>query len=664
MYPEEHPSLSGVVEGLLRHLDTVLSQRDRIAIGVVQPQLVVEGVLSDARNPVLADLARRLHDHELGAISFSRGAKADELHSLLAALGRDAGHGATPLGLIPEGAIPTWRHVHVHPVGYEHLRIRESDDVPEGAGRDRGMELWLGLARVSMAGQGPLTDVPDPSSVAQGIRGHRKEAAFDQAVVGYLRQISQELRSEGAGRHDIRRRVSRLISELDQETLARLIDFGGSAEQQRQFVLEANESFAAESVLKVLQAAATSSRQTISHSMTRLLTKLATHTQGGSEEKRERADSALRENVEALLAEWTLEDPNPDAYTLSLDAMARSTSDSTGTGVDEAPLAGPERLIQMGLELDTWGPTVAWAVDELVSGGETGRLIALLRESPTGSEVARRAWSRVTTPDELHALVNDTGTELESVKALAFRLQEAAVEPLLEVLAESDVRGARRRAFDALTALRSDWITAHALDRLSDPRWFVQRNMLALVLHFRPNLKDLDLRPWATHEDPRVRREALALLMAQSPEDREEALHLALADADERVVGLALTELAREIPEAVVPDIIERVLLSGTRSAEVRTSAVRVLANSGSPRIPDALAASVTAGRTIFGRTKLAAPTPWVIEALCLLAARWSDHHAAAPILALAADSKSPELRAAATYGTDRTPDPVEGGAR
>ncbi len=40
--------------------------------------------------------------------------------------------------------------------------------------------------------------------------------------------------------------------------------------------------------------------------------------------QRSQADTALRENIEALITGWDLKDPNPEAYTNVLDAIARA----------------------------------------------------------------------------------------------------------------------------------------------------------------------------------------------------------------------------------------------------------------------------------------------------------------------------------------------------
>lgn len=77
----------------------------------------------------------------------------------------------------------------------------------------------------------------------------------------------------------------------------------GNEAQRRRFLLDANQSLAVDAVVKVLRAASESSEQTMSTSLTRLLSKLAVHAEAGSERMRGQADTALRENVEELIAD-------------------------------------------------------------------------------------------------------------------------------------------------------------------------------------------------------------------------------------------------------------------------------------------------------------------------------------------------------------------------
>ena len=73
MYPAGHPSHDPVLDNIIRRLSELFVDRPSISIGVAARQLIIEGMATDQKHPVLSDLAKRLHGHQLGAISFERG---------------------------------------------------------------------------------------------------------------------------------------------------------------------------------------------------------------------------------------------------------------------------------------------------------------------------------------------------------------------------------------------------------------------------------------------------------------------------------------------------------------------------------------------------------------------------------------------------------------
>src|SRR5207249_8808050 len=102
------------------------------------------------------------------------------------------------------------------------------------------------------------------------------------------------------------------------------------------------------------------SHATISHSLVRLLSKLAVHAEGGAAPVRLQADAALREQVQQLLAGWTLPDPNPGAYGEALQRMARAAP--AGTPRTDHHATEPDRLVAMALEIGTMGPRLPAAI--------------------------------------------------------------------------------------------------------------------------------------------------------------------------------------------------------------------------------------------------------------------------------------------------------------
>lgn len=648
MYPPDHPSLAPVTESIAGRLAELFQDRESLSLGIALRQLVIDGVATDPKHPVLSELARRLHGHQLGALRFERGIRSEELGDLLGALAEDVGPDADPMGLRPVEEIPRFEHAAMHPVGYDALELRDGGEGGEG---DRATTLWLGLARAALARKEMGSeDVPESAELARVIRERERNAAYEEVIAGYLRQLTRELRTTTGGEADaVRRRVSSLVSQLDERTLTRLVDTGSDSSREGSFLLDASHSLAVDSVLHILKAAAHSSGQTISDSMTRLLSKLAMHAEGEASPIRSRADGALREHVERLLEGWELADPNPEAYSGILDAMARSSPLAPRTRDEEEAEGrdGPERVLKTALEVDAWGPTVDRALGSALQSEEgTRTVLDLVREAPEESRVAEEIRARLTDPDEFRSLLAGNRVDEEGLRALLDGMGEDAIAPLLDVLADTDHRAVRRKVFDALLSMGPE-VGRRAVGRLQgkDRRWFVLRNMLALVARLDEVPEDFDPQPFLDHEDLRVRREALPLAF-RLPGRRDRALATALSDADERMVRMGLLQLGDSVPEAVLPTLINRVVLSTDRSREIRTLGVRALSGTRASLARSALLELALSGRSLFGKARLGAG-PETIAALRVLAAVWSGDPHVRPVLEDAARSRQAGIRRA-----------------
>src|SRR5881409_709204 len=209
MYPEGHPSLAPAAAAVTRRAGLLLEERSSVSLGVARHQLVIEGVATDPKHPVLRELASRLHRHHLGAVTFRRGLAESEVADVLKSVAVDAAPTGQPMGLGDSDKLRAWSHVQLHPLTYERLELVGEGAPAEGA---RAAQLWLGLARAALALQ-PEDDQPmatEPTVIAQAIDAHERGAtAYDQVIVGYLLQIAEELKTAGSAEAmALRRRMS------------------------------------------------------------------------------------------------------------------------------------------------------------------------------------------------------------------------------------------------------------------------------------------------------------------------------------------------------------------------------------------------------------------------------------------------------------------------
>jgi inner membrane protein involved in colicin E2 resistance len=118
----------------------------------------------------------------------------------------------------------------------------------------------------------------EPTAVAKAIDEHAREQAYDQVIVGYLLQIAQEIKvTQGKEAAALQRRVSKMVSALNPDTLKRLLEMGGDTHQRRRFVLDAAQGMTVEAVVDLVKAAADAEGQSVSNSFIRMLSKLAVH---------------------------------------------------------------------------------------------------------------------------------------------------------------------------------------------------------------------------------------------------------------------------------------------------------------------------------------------------------------------------------------------------
>ena len=684
IYPAGHPMLSTTVQRLEQRLAPLLDQSDTVSLGVARNQLVIEGIATDEGHAVLRDLAQRLHDHHLGAVKIIRGVQSEELREFLVTLGVEHGKDATPVGLLGEEALPTWAHVRLYPLAYEHLELLDEEGeapAPEGArqrggGGARAARLWVGLARAALAGGGAgrraktSPEAPaaaaadakgetsaevaaaeeqtaaDPEAVARAIDEHQREAAYDQVIVGYLLQIADELRTaEGRDAVALRGRVSRLVGSMKPETLRTLLSMGNDARQRSQFVIDATQGMAVDAVLELLRAAAEVSHQTISHSMLRLLSKLATHAEHDTAARRGDADEALRENVRMLVGQWTLADPNPEAYSAVLEGMSRSQATLAATTTKPTHPVEDERLLQMALEVGVAGESTWRAVEALVSTGRIAAVIALLERAPRAG-VAQQVWERVASVDRVRAMLDARQPDWTTLERLVSKLGLGAADVLVDALDGSDDSRRQTHIVSILAKLGED-AGALVVRRLPSARPETQAQLLALVGRLGQTPEGVDLFQWLRNPSPAVRREAIKLL-CRRPDAREAAITAGLLDADERAVLVALNEAAIDCPRSAVSILMSRVDRDDI-PAPLRALAIRAAAGVQSADVVEWVLRFTMVGRkSFFGGERLAPKSPELLAALSALGTWWRKDSRAAGVLERAARSPDAEIRNAA----------------
>jgi HEAT repeat protein len=658
MYPPGHPALEPAARALTGALRRATEERERVELSVAPDRIGVGEAATDPEADLFSSLARRLHRHHLSVITLEADAGEEEIDTLLEALALEPDEDSAA-GLRFDGMLPGCPHVQVQPVPYAAMRLaEESEEVKE-----RARSLWFQLARVAQ-GVDPDADEDavslEPEAVARamadGSREGREEyaEAVLESVSDAARLFRDTERREGeSALGSLSDQMSTLVQELPPETFVELLENGGSPEQARQILFDVSFQLEPGAMEKILDAVADVRFVEISGWLHRIFGKLGSHARSEDTSVREEADDHMREQIREMVGRWELENPNPTEYEEALSRLAVQGGDE---GTSHLGKAEPLRMIRMGLEVDTGGEWLSGAVSEVREVEERSVLIRDLVETPSGVGAADDAWRGATRPEWIRDFFEPPVPETALVEAFLARLDVEHAGVLLDVLADSDARSVRRAIFDRLVEM-GDEVGPAVIERLDDDRWYIRRNLLALLNEMEELPPDFDPRRFLDEEHPEVRHEAISLAL-RSPGSRADAIRNALDDPHSRTVIMGLTALRQDCPPELVPRVVTA---AGDEdlSWTVRVHAIRALGGMDETDARDALLSLVTRRDwPWFWRRRIREPTDSVIEGLRVLRKGWDDDAAVRRVLERAREAESGAIRKAADGGSD------EGGER
>ncbi len=643
-YPSGHPLLTSAIDAVASHLRVVLVNRPFLLLGVARNQLLVEGLGTDPDNPVLRELAGKLHRHQIGAIKFTPGISHEELLEVVSALSSDSR--TKPLGADLAEFDNRWEDTRLLPPAYDRLELSAEQLLGEQAKAEGNAgRLWMGLAAATLAKEGAPELHSDPRAIANALNERLKNPEQAKRVVTYLLGLSRELRlSAGNEAAVLKEKLATLLNHMTPDTLRELASLGADLAQRRRLVMDAAMVLPAGATLTLLHAVSDVNNQVLPQAMLRLLSKLAFQADKGNQTIREEADLALREAVRQLVDKWTLEDPNPQPYSRVLERLSRHPSH--GAALQEKQKLEAIRLVQMSLETDTVGDTVWSALEEMVREGEAGAVVRMVEDPGVAEDIQELYWARLATPANMRILLNNEPRDTDVVELLLQRMGMSAAEPMLETLEVADSRTLRRRLLTRLGQL-GPAIGPMLVERLPSSPWFVQRNLLALLGSIPEIPADFDATPYVDSDETRVRREALKLML-RIPGQRADAVLAALGDDDDANVRMGLVAALEGCPTSAVPRLMA--LLNHRRtSTELRSMAIRVLGTLRTPATRDWLVDHALTKEGWLRRRRLLPRSPELLAIIGSLARSFRQDPNAQMALRLAAESNDQEIRRAAS---------------
>jgi hypothetical protein len=633
-YPSGHPTMQAADDAVAQALVPLFAEREELRIGVARESLVIDDEAMEG-HAVLRELAERLHRRSVGGLLLRRGLTAAELGEVLAHLSGDAQ--ALRDRLLGEGEpLPEWPHAEVVAHAFRRLALAGDGDASFVDGTQR---LWRELAATAFTGREAADDSAEAIARELDARAAGGGSAVDARRL--LLTLGRAARAaDGAERQVIDARIRELMGKLRPATIRWL--FAGEKGAGPRALREAVDVLPADSVLLLLDAASGDGDRAISHQMLRLLGKLsrqAVHTDDGDD----RWDGALRETARELVDRWTLENPNPESHTYLLDTLSRQEA-SVEEGHAPAASEG-RRIVQIALETASLGDHVLEAAEMMVQARELGGLLDLLDHALHAPATVAAVRAHLRSPAMLRTVLLEEPVDPDAAQRLLAEIGLDEAPGLLDALEISEAQGTRRIILERLAALGAPAAPLF-VERLERAPWYVQRNLLALLARLRTLPAGFSARPWAASDEVTVRYHALGVMLRQ-PAERDEAIQLALADADPRVVRFGLESAVGGLPRAALPRLMT-LLNAPQRPLELRTRGILLLQQVHTPAVRDWLLEKVLTKRSLLRGRRLQPRSPEVLAALVVLARRWASAPDAALALRLAAESGDAELAAAA----------------
>jgi len=602
LYPAGHPAREGVVGSAFGQLAGLVAPTGSYSLGVTRDGLMTGDLTLEG--PGVKELAEVLYRHNVAVLRFLDGIAQADLEALLAEIRLDVeGEDAGPIAqrMVERGVT----HIEIETVDLSELVATESlsgSTVQD----DRETSLWSRILALQLEGReaepdettrgGTLAEVLSFLRTYLGTQSGGDTAPNDSRLPQLAEGIAQAIEShigtpdgEAAQAFQIRQ-VTELLAglpaELRRPVLDRALARAAGGEGPEAFLSALTTSSESVEMLGSLRRLRDDSFS-FSQPALGLIEELAlkapdTQTRASSEDAT--AMSALAESdldTGLLQAEddFAVLLPNTPLQPLELPA------DFDGPLETLTPAGTTSGLLTILLDLLASptlceeaedGETVTGILDRLAEvftslvdsdrprvAGALFQQLERLAEEHSGTVLGEQIptlLARLRTGETAGALVEiiaRSGKEgHEPIRHLVEVLGQPMIRELLVAQSEADDLSDRRHVFDFLASFPRG-VARSAAQLLSDERWYVVRNMIALLATIGDPRSFAQVRGCLRHADERVRAEAARSLIRLTPELPSDVIREALSSDDPKVAERMVQAVGMRGQRTAIAPLVE-----------------------------------------------------------------------------------------------------------
>ena len=487
--------------------------------------------------------------------------------------------------------------------------------------------------------------VESASRLAKVINQRASDPRFAGDVLKSLIRVGRHSRRRGrAGSGAVAARLREVMQRLAPGTLKSLLSFETNPERMRLLLLQGADALPVSAVLDWIEAAASPERS-ISPYLLRMMKKLSSQAKRRNDAGPDDGGEALREAAKQLIEGWSLETRETESHSALLEQI--SNYEGNERALDGEAAAGADRIVQMALETDAFGPDVTAAVDHLIDHRRLATVLGFLDRIPDSTTAVPSILDYLEAPETLRRVLLTEPVDMDGTRDLLSRCGPARLEPILDALTLSESQGTRQLILDRLREI-GESARGPIMARLDSSPWYVQRNLLMLLAAMPAIPPGLQVDAYVRHEEPTVRVEALKLL-ARMPTRRDDAIAEALHDADLRVVRAAFeVSAAGGLPRKSATRVLQ-IAQQADEESDLRLRGIALLHDVPLTAARDWLLPMVirTRGMFFWRRVVLQARSAEMLAALRVLASAWKADPKTAAVFRLVAQAGDEHVRAA-----------------
>lgn len=630
-YPPGHPVVQNSLLKLQQSFQHLLTIQLQVTIGVTRDGLLLGTDHLDQPNPNCRAMATMLFERGIGTLIINHQPSLDELQALLRVLALKREE-----ILAANGVEAIWHQTGSNSIvlrGIRYDRFSGTEEALVSADATEGDSLWQRFAQLLMQGQVGLasndaTGEARPEVLAAALNalfaqrmGVGSGLAFEQIrdALPAMQSIVNAKGPSASGTEPSASGSSIIPTTADQADLAAFI--AALDPVLRRQILDgfceagADDTSAMESFFRQLgpsmlqETYATAEQYAAAPELLKgILRKLAPQMTAAYETDSDQEE--LRDKVRVLLQEHRQETYIPDEHfdrlqDLLSDAPLRQFA--TTTLHEELPSleegAVERRTSEIILQLvitDPEGEDIEALIRNLsdmcgyfLELGDYGQVLRILSQAASPqvpqqlSLALRDAFSRREFLDEILSGLTTWGKpKYEQVGLLIQVVGKPFIDPLIDRLAEEETMSLRRFMMDRVLAF-GEAARPALVERLSDSRWYVLRNIIVMLRSLAPGQEIDRLRPLLRHANAKVRQEALkSLLLGGDPIAQRQVMRD--LDSNDRETQLAAVNLVDRSSPPEMADKLVQLLTSGGYTPveyELKAACVQALAETGRPEV-------------------------------------------------------------------------------